>query len=246
MIASRPFGMSPRPTRRRSTETVDSPRRPWIPSPRRGCSGLTLPEELGGGGRGPVEFLEAVRGIASADASSAMIYLMHVCAAQVVLAGTAGGDSATLRGLADGSRLGTLAFSERGSRSHFWAPMSQEVDGTDQRAEVLGHERRARRRLRGRHAGRRDGLAHRVEPLRRGARTSQASRRPVLGGPRTAGQRERSHDLRHRRRRRRAPRRGRQRPRPDARRRPAVVPAGAGRCLAGHRRSGASARRSRM
>ena len=26
-------------------------------------------------------------------------------------------------------RLGTLAFSERGSRSHFWAPVSQEVDG---------------------------------------------------------------------------------------------------------------------
>ncbi|MGZ8578492.1 MAG: acyl-CoA dehydrogenase family protein [Actinomycetota bacterium] len=94
-----------------------------------GLLGLTLPEGLGGLGGGPVEFLGAVRGIASADASSAMIYLMHVCAAQVVLAGTAGGDSRALRGLADGSRLGTLAFSERGSRSHFWAPVSQEVDG---------------------------------------------------------------------------------------------------------------------
>ncbi len=27
-----------------------------------------------------------------------------------------------LRMLADGSNLSTLAFSERGSRSHFWAP----------------------------------------------------------------------------------------------------------------------------
>ena len=54
---------------------------------------------------------------------------MHVCAAQVTLAGTDGGDSPSLRGLADGTRLGTLAFSERGSRSHFWAPVSQVADG---------------------------------------------------------------------------------------------------------------------
>ena len=27
--------------------------------------------------------------------------------------------------LASGERLGTLAFSETGSRSHFWAPVSQ-------------------------------------------------------------------------------------------------------------------------
>ena len=30
--------------------------------------------------------------------------------------------------MADGTRLGTLAFSEKGSRSHFWAPVSQAVD----------------------------------------------------------------------------------------------------------------------
>ena len=57
-----------------------------------------------------------------------MIYLMHVCAAQVTLAGTPSGDSEELRAMADGSNLSTLAFSERGSRSHFWAPVSQ-LDG---------------------------------------------------------------------------------------------------------------------
>jgi alkylation response protein AidB-like acyl-CoA dehydrogenase len=94
-----------------------------------GLLGLTLPEAIGGLGAGPTEFLQVVRGLASADASAAMVYLMHVCAAQVVLAGTEGGDSPSLRGLADGTRLGTLAFSERGSRSHFWAPVSQIADG---------------------------------------------------------------------------------------------------------------------
>jgi alkylation response protein AidB-like acyl-CoA dehydrogenase len=58
-----------------------------------------------------------------------MVFLMHVCAAQVTLAGTPGGDSEELRAMADGSSLSTLAFSERGSRSHFWAPVSQLVGG---------------------------------------------------------------------------------------------------------------------
>ncbi len=86
MIASRPFGMSPRPTRRRSTETVDSPQETLDTLAETGLLGLTTPDDLrrrGGSGR--------VRGGGRApsppDASSAMIYLMHVCAAQVTLAG---------------------------------------------------------------------------------------------------------------------------------------------------------------
>ena len=70
------------------------------------------------------DFLAATRAIASRCASTAMIFLMHVCAAQVTLAGK-GDDADELRAMADGSNLSTLAFSERGSRSHFWAPVSQ-------------------------------------------------------------------------------------------------------------------------
>jgi len=40
-----------------------------------------------------------------------------------------GADPQLLRGLADGPALGTLAFSERGSRGHFWAPVSRARDG---------------------------------------------------------------------------------------------------------------------
>jgi alkylation response protein AidB-like acyl-CoA dehydrogenase len=93
-----------------------------------GLLGLTIPEASGGSGGGPAEFLETTRAIASRCASSAMIYLMHVCAAQVTLAAAPDGSEA-LRGLGSGDRLGTLAFSERGSRSHFWAPVSQIAGG---------------------------------------------------------------------------------------------------------------------
>ena len=89
-----------------------------------GMLGLTLPTTVGGLGGTPADFLAATRAIASRCASTAMIFLMHVCAAQVTLAGK-GDDADELRAMADGSNLSTLAFSERGSRSHFWAPVSQ-------------------------------------------------------------------------------------------------------------------------
>lgn len=69
-----------------------------------------------------------MRAIASACGSTAAIYMMHVCAAQVALAGSGGVDGPTVRRLATGESLGTLAFSERGSRSHFWAPVSELQD----------------------------------------------------------------------------------------------------------------------
>ena len=48
-----------------------------------GLLGLTIPEKQGGLGDGPSEFLTATRRIAAVDPSAAMIYLMHICAAQV-------------------------------------------------------------------------------------------------------------------------------------------------------------------
>ena len=85
-----------------------------------GLLGLTLPTTAGGLGGTPADFLGLTRAIASRCASTAMIYLMHVCAAQVAHAGAPA--TTRLRAMADGSNLSTLAFSERGSRSHFWAP----------------------------------------------------------------------------------------------------------------------------
>ncbi len=61
-----------------------------------------------------------------------MIYLMHVSAAQVIAAADAFAErDRVLRQIAAGRHLTTLAFSEKGSRSHFWAPVSRAVAATD-------------------------------------------------------------------------------------------------------------------
>jgi alkylation response protein AidB-like acyl-CoA dehydrogenase len=97
-----------------------------------GLLGLTLPVEHGGLGASPEEMVQAVSAVAEACGSTSMIYLMHLSAAMVTAAAPPpdGGD-ALLAGMADGSTLGTLAFSEKGSRSHFWAPVSRAVASGD-------------------------------------------------------------------------------------------------------------------
>jgi alkylation response protein AidB-like acyl-CoA dehydrogenase len=90
--------------------------------------GLTVPASFGGIGEGPGAFTAVTRHLAGQCASTAMIYLMHGCATQVVAAAQGFPVREQLLGeIAAGRRLGTLAFSEKGSRSHFWAPVSQVV-----------------------------------------------------------------------------------------------------------------------
>jgi len=93
---------------------------------RAGLFGLTLPAERGGSGQGMRAFAAVTEELASACGSTAMIYGMHVTAAEAIASGRAldGGD-ALLGEIAGGRHLTTLAFSERGSRSQFWAPVSQ-------------------------------------------------------------------------------------------------------------------------
>jgi alkylation response protein AidB-like acyl-CoA dehydrogenase len=95
---------------------------------RSGLLGLTIPVALGGAGEGPRTFVAVVGTLAEHCASTAMIYLMHVCGVQVI-AGAAGFPrrEEVLRSAASGRHLSTLAFSEKGSRSHFWAPISRAV-----------------------------------------------------------------------------------------------------------------------
>jgi alkylation response protein AidB-like acyl-CoA dehydrogenase len=53
-----------------------------------------------------------------------MIYLMHLCGCSCYLARPQAVED-TLRQVARGEHLTTLAWSEKGSRSHFWAPVNQ-------------------------------------------------------------------------------------------------------------------------
>jgi alkylation response protein AidB-like acyl-CoA dehydrogenase len=89
-----------------------------------GLLGLILPEEVGGLGAGPLVFTDVVGELAAACGSTAMVYLMHAAAAVTVAAAPPPGIPELLPAMASGESLGTLAFSERGSRSHFWAPVS--------------------------------------------------------------------------------------------------------------------------
>src|SRR5207245_5397740 len=74
-------------------------------------------------------FAAVLRHLAGNCASTAMIYLMHACATQVIAAATAFPlRQEILRAAAAGRHLSTLAFSEKGSRSHFWAPVSRATE----------------------------------------------------------------------------------------------------------------------
>jgi alkylation response protein AidB-like acyl-CoA dehydrogenase len=58
-----------------------------------------------------------------------MVYVMHVTAAQAIASSsTLQNRDALLKQIAAGKHLTTLAFSEKGSRSQFWAPVSKLVE----------------------------------------------------------------------------------------------------------------------
>lgn len=94
-----------------------------------GLLALTVPGEWGGGGGSLRDAASVVRTLSGACGSTAMVVMMHYSA---VAALTAAGREAELRELASGRHLSTLAFSEPGSRSHFWAPMSSAAQDGDE------------------------------------------------------------------------------------------------------------------
>ena len=91
-----------------------------------GLYGLCLPKDVGGKGEGMRAFAGVVEELAGACASSAMVYVMHVAASQAIATSSilVNRDS-ILNEISAGKHLTTLAFSEAGSRSQFWAPVSK-------------------------------------------------------------------------------------------------------------------------
>jgi len=104
-----------------------------------GLLGLTVPKEQGGLGSGPSELVAVVEEIATACASTAMIFVMHICGTEVIKQSSLPQRDKVLSDIAGGKHLSTLAFSERGSRSHFWAPVSQAAE--DNGSHVLNCEK---------------------------------------------------------------------------------------------------------
>lgn len=97
-----------------------------------GLYGLCLPKAVGGKGEDMRAFAGVVEELAGACASTAMVYVMHVAASQAIAnSSTLHHRDSILKEIAAGQHLTTLAFSESGSRSQFWAPVSrlQETNG---------------------------------------------------------------------------------------------------------------------
>lgn len=83
-----------------------------------GLLGLLSPPGHGGAGADLREAAGVVERLAGACGSTAMVLLMHYAAVAVV---DRHGPPEVRRDIARGRHLSTLAFSEKGSRSHFWA-----------------------------------------------------------------------------------------------------------------------------
>jgi alkylation response protein AidB-like acyl-CoA dehydrogenase len=86
-----------------------------------GLLGVLSAAESGGLGLGLAAAARCVRRIAEECGSTAMVLTMHYCGVAVL---EAYGTPETRRAAASGAHLSTLAFSETGSRTHFWAPTS--------------------------------------------------------------------------------------------------------------------------
>jgi alkylation response protein AidB-like acyl-CoA dehydrogenase len=89
-----------------------------------GLLGLTILEAYGGLGHGLRTMTATIDAVAQRCSSTAMVYLMHLCGV-ACYATVPDKTEKILRDAAAGRHLSTLAFSERGSRSHFWAPVSR-------------------------------------------------------------------------------------------------------------------------
>ena len=86
-----------------------------------GLLGLVSAPEVGGGGQGPRAATAVVQTLAEHCGSTAMVVMMHYCGSAVL---DAYGPVEVREAVARGRYVTTLAFSETGSRSMFWAPMS--------------------------------------------------------------------------------------------------------------------------
>lgn len=85
-----------------------------------GLLGLISSQQVGGMGQGPRAAAQVVERLARECGSTAMVICMHYVGAAVI---ETYASEAIRKQVAAGEHLLTLAFSEAGSRSHFWAPV---------------------------------------------------------------------------------------------------------------------------
>jgi len=105
------------------------PREAMVALGRKGLLGLVSAKDVGGMGGGLREAAQMVQRLAQDCGSTAMVTCMHFCATALI---EAHGPRELRSKIAAGQHLSTLAFSESGSRSLFWAPIGEAtLDGRD-------------------------------------------------------------------------------------------------------------------
>ena len=96
-----------------------------------GLLGLVSATNVGGQGKGLAEAVQVVERLARECGSTAMVVCMHYCATAMI---EAHGSDDVRGAIAAGKHLATLAFSEPGSRSQFWASLNTAtLDGANVR-----------------------------------------------------------------------------------------------------------------
>lgn len=89
-----------------------------------GLLSLTIPAEYGGGGESLRAAAHVISELGAVCGSTAMVVTMHYAATAALGAAEV---KEALTAIASERHLATLAFSEAGSHSHFWAPLSSAV-----------------------------------------------------------------------------------------------------------------------
>lgn len=87
---------------------------------RAGILGLISSTDVGGLGLGMADAAAVIERIAAVCGSTAMVMMMHYSAVAII---EAHGPEDVRKAIATGTHISTLAFSETGSRSQFWAPL---------------------------------------------------------------------------------------------------------------------------
>lgn len=87
-----------------------------------GGFGFIVSPDLGGSGASLSQLAQACEAVGSACASTGMVFLMHCVTAATLGAGGGAGAEKALKEIASTNALSTLAFSERITGAHFYAP----------------------------------------------------------------------------------------------------------------------------
>jgi len=113
-----------RPAAAEIDQTGKFPRAAMNAISQNGLLGLLSAKEVGGMGEGLRAAAMVIKRVAQECGSTAMVLAMHYAGTAVI---EAHGPLSVRKAIAEGKHITTLAFSERGSRSHFWAPVSTAV-----------------------------------------------------------------------------------------------------------------------